>query len=81
HISHSKWHFKICVSPELPPRNAHKKPTVVIFDNAMIMDDSTIFTGAGISGVSSFGVVLMLTDCNHHRCLYQPNQGNCQVPT
>ncbi|KAF8135079.1 hypothetical protein EV363DRAFT_1159661, partial [Boletus edulis] len=50
-------------------------------DNAMIMDDPATFTGAGISGLSSFGVVLMLADWNHHRGSYRPNQGNLQAPT
>ncbi|KAF8120405.1 hypothetical protein EV363DRAFT_1407675 [Boletus edulis] len=51
HTSHSKRLFKIRVSPESPPRDARKKSTAAIFDNAMIMDDPATFTGAGISGV------------------------------
>ncbi|KIK74444.1 hypothetical protein PAXRUDRAFT_19861 [Paxillus rubicundulus Ve08.2h10] len=49
HISDAKHLFKIRVSPELPPRDAHKKPSPAIFNTALIVEDLEQFTGTGVA--------------------------------
>ncbi|KAF9235433.1 hypothetical protein BU15DRAFT_89590 [Melanogaster broomeanus] len=50
HISDAKRLFKIRVSPELPPRDARKRPSPAIFDTALIIEDPEQFTGTGVVG-------------------------------
>ncbi|KIK74816.1 hypothetical protein PAXRUDRAFT_19514 [Paxillus rubicundulus Ve08.2h10] len=49
HISDAKCLFKIHVSPELPLRDARKKPSPAIFNTALIIEDPEQFTGTGVA--------------------------------
>ncbi|KIJ15259.1 hypothetical protein PAXINDRAFT_11801 [Paxillus involutus ATCC 200175] len=48
HMSNTKHLFKVHASPESPPHDPCKKPTLAIFNTALVVEDPEQFMGDGV---------------------------------